>query len=150
MTRNAASKSPGRLPPFSFVDANNALRKNSMLPGGVHPANHLHFVGTSVPPFVRSACGPGDRLTRTGEMWLSAGHLISHPSTDNLHGLFLEVMHVQRRTGARLRHAVNAHPLACRSLGPSGKGDELAVAVVDRVRVGFVHHYRPLKNNSTA
>src|SRR6188768_3511036 len=62
------------------------------------PAKHLRLVGAGIPPFVRSTSRPRDRLTWSGELWLAAGHLISHTSTDDLNGLFLEVMHVHRRT----------------------------------------------------
>src|SRR6187549_1441797 len=95
----------------------------------------MQLVATSVPPLVRRASRPDDLFARTGELLRSAENLIPHSSTEDADRLFLKVVHVHRRTRARLSDTIGSHAFAVWSPRDPGKRQPLALPVFDRVWV---------------
>ena len=89
---------------------------------------------------MRGAGWPDHFFARTGELRLPAKHLISESPADDAGGFVLEVVHVHRRAGTRLRDTVGARTNAVGPLRDAREREQLALSVVDSVGIGPVHY----------
>src|SRR5688572_9582611 len=107
------------------------------------PASTVQLTAARVPPPMRRARRPDDKLAGSGKLLWPVQRLIAKASADDLNHFVLKMMYVHRGTGARLGDALSFRAFASRSVRDAGKGESLTVPVVDGVRILLHGQRRP-------